>query len=114
MNELLSLHVLKKRDSFSDSNGNYCDSYFINKIAPQKTSDRCTAIDINVLSSFCFEDFSETVLAANLSFAKYWWLSGNTSLGISLISGVYGLTVTTGELNSVGWNAGIGLAFLFG
>jgi hypothetical protein len=61
-----------------------------------------------------YEDFAETVLAANLSLAKFWWLSGSTSLGFSLMSGLHGLTVTTGKLSSVGWNVGLGLAFLFG
>lgn len=61
-----------------------------------------------------YEDFAETVLAANLSLAKFWWLSGSTSLGISLMSGIHGLTVTTGKFSSVGWNIGLGLAFLFG
>jgi len=61
-----------------------------------------------------YSDFAETVLAANLSVAKFWWLSGSTSLGVSLMSGVHGLTVTTGKLSTVGWNLGLGLAFLFG
>jgi hypothetical protein len=61
-----------------------------------------------------YEDFAETVLAANLSLAKFWWLSGSTSLGISLMSGIHGLTVTTGKFSSVGWNVGLGLSFLLG
>ncbi len=59
-------------------------------------------------------DFAETVLAANLALGKYWWLSGKTSLGISLASGVHGLTIAEGKLSSFGWNAGLGLTFLFG
>ena len=58
--------------------------------------------------------FAETVLAANLSFAKYWWLSSSTSLGASLMSGIHGLTLGQGKLNSIGWNIGLGIAFLFG
>lgn len=61
-----------------------------------------------------FEEFAETMLAANLALAKYWWLSGSTSLGVSLMSGIHGLTVTTGKFSSVGWNVGLGLSFLFG
>jgi hypothetical protein len=61
-----------------------------------------------------FEEFAETVLAANLSLAKFWWLSSSTSLGISLMSGIHGLTITTGKFSSVGWNVGLGLSFLFG
>jgi hypothetical protein len=68
----------------------------------------------NVTKKEGFEDFAETVLAANLGVSKYWWLSGNTSLGISLISGVHGLTITDGKFSSVGWNVGLGLTFLFG
>ncbi len=59
-------------------------------------------------------DFAETVLAAHLAVGKYWWLSGKTSLGVSLSSGVHGLTLTEGKLSSFGWNVGLGLAFLFG
>lgn len=59
-------------------------------------------------------DFAETVLATNLAVGKYWWLSGKTSLGVSLASGVYGLTLSEGKLSSFGWNVGLGLAFLFG
>jgi hypothetical protein len=61
-----------------------------------------------------FEEFAETVLAANLSLAKFWCLSGSANLGVSLMSGIHGLTVTTGKFSSVGFNVGIGLAFLFG
>lgn len=59
-------------------------------------------------------DFAETVLAANLSLAKFWWLSGRNSLGVSLNSGAHGFTVSEGQISTLGWNVGLGLAFLFG
>jgi hypothetical protein len=57
-------------------------------------------------------DFSETVMAATVGISKLWWLSGNTSMGISLYSGAHGITLSEGKLSSFGWNAG--LAFLVG
>ena len=68
----------------------------------------------NPLQRNGINDFAETVLAAHLAVGKYWWLSGKTSLGVSLSSGVHGLTLTEGKLSSFGWNVGLGLAFLFG
>jgi hypothetical protein len=68
----------------------------------------------NVIKKEGFDEFAETVLAANLSLAKFWWLSASTSLGVSLMSGLHGLTVTTGKFSSIGWNVGLSLAFLFG
>jgi hypothetical protein len=59
-------------------------------------------------------DFSETVMAGTVGISKLWWLSGNTSMGISLYSGAHGLTLSEGKLSSFGWNAGLGLAFLVG
>jgi hypothetical protein len=59
-------------------------------------------------------DFSESVLAAHLSIGKYWWLSGKTSMGVTLSSGIHGMSLSEGAINSFGWNAGFGLAFLFG
>lgn len=58
--------------------------------------------------------FAETVLAANLSLTKYWWVSSKTSLGLSLNSGVHGLAISKGEIGTLGWSAGLSLAFLFG
>ena len=68
----------------------------------------------NPLQRNDIHDFAETVLAAHLAVGKYWWLSGKTSLGVSLSSGVHGLTLSEGKLSSFGWNVGLGLAFLFG
>jgi hypothetical protein len=30
------------------------------------------------------------------------------------MSGIHGFTLTEGKLGSIGWNVGLGLAFLFG
>lgn len=60
------------------------------------------------------DDFAEIVFAASLAIGKYWWLSGKTSLGLSLLSGIYGFTLTEGKMSSIGWSVGLGLAFLFG
>lgn len=68
----------------------------------------------NVIKKESYENFAETVLAANLALTKFWWLSSSTSLGLSWMTGIHGLTVTKGELSSIGWNVGLGLAFLFG
>jgi hypothetical protein len=69
---------------------------------------------LNVIKKPGLDDFAETVLAANLAIGKYWWLSGKTSLGLSLLSGIHGFTLTEGKLSSIGWSIGLGLAFLFG
>ncbi len=69
---------------------------------------------LNVIKKPAVDDFAETVLAANLSIGKYWWVSGNTSLGLALLSGIHGFTLTEGKLSSIGWNVGLGLSFLFG
>lgn len=61
-----------------------------------------------------FEDFAETVLSANAGLGKFWWVSANNSLGISLNAGLHGFTISEGQWNSVGWNVGLSLAFLFG
>ena len=68
----------------------------------------------NARSNEDIEDFSENVLAANLSLGKYWWLSGKNSLGLALVSGVHGLTISQGTINTFGWSVGLGLSFLFG
>lgn len=68
----------------------------------------------NALEREKIKNFAETVLAANLSIGKYWWLSPSTSLGVSLSSGIHGFTLTEGELSSFGWNVGLGLALLLG
>lgn len=60
------------------------------------------------------QDFAETVLAGQASIGKFWWLSRKTSLGVSLSSGIHGLTLSEGKLSSFGWNVGLGLSFLFG
>lgn len=60
------------------------------------------------------DDFAETVLAGNAALGKFWWLSGSTNLGVSILSGIHGFTLTQGKLSSFGWNIGLGLAFLFG
>lgn len=68
----------------------------------------------NIVKAEGREDFAETVLAANLSLAKYWWLSASTNLGVSILSGIHGFTLVEGKMSSFGWNIGLGLAFLFG
>lgn len=68
----------------------------------------------NAISKEDIKEFSETVLAAELAIGKYWWVSGNSSLGLSLSSGLHGLTVSKGNVNTFGWDAGLRLAFLFG
>lgn len=68
----------------------------------------------NGLERSDIQDFSEWVLAGNLAVGKFWWLSGKTSLGVSLSSGIHGLTLSKGTLNSVGWNVGFNMAFLIG
>lgn len=68
----------------------------------------------NVIERPDINDFGEWVLAANLSVGKFWWLSSKTSLGVSLSSGIHGLTLSKGSLNSVGWNIGLNMAFLLG
>lgn len=68
----------------------------------------------NVIEKAEIKDFAESVLSANLSIGKYWWLSGKTSMGINLSSGVHGLTISQGKLSSFGFNAGLGIAFLLG
>ena len=68
----------------------------------------------NALSRNDIKDFSETVLAGHLALNKFWWLSANTSLGLSLSGGAHGLTLSEGKLSTFGWNTGLGLAFLFG
>lgn len=57
--------------------------------------------------------FRETVLTTELSAGKYWWLSRSNSLGISFVIGLYGLTLSQGSFNSVGWNTGLRLAYVF-
>jgi hypothetical protein len=68
----------------------------------------------NALDGEGYQEFSETILAANLSLAKYWWLSGKTSLGVSLNTGVHGFTLSKGGVGTLGWSAGLGLVFLLG
>lgn len=67
-----------------------------------------------VLPKEGFEDFAETVLAGNVALGKFWWLSSNSCLGISLNAGLHGFTITEGKLSSIGWNVGLGLSFLLG
>jgi hypothetical protein len=69
---------------------------------------------MNLIERPDIKNFNETVLATNLALSKYWWLSSKTSLGISLMSGIHGFTLTEGKLGSIGWNVGLGLAFLLG
>lgn len=68
----------------------------------------------NVLDKDAFQDFSETVLSGQIALGKFWWVSQKTSLGVSLSSGIHGLTLSEGRLSTFGWNMGLGLAFLFG
>ena len=68
----------------------------------------------NVIERQDINNFAESVLAANESIAKFWWLSGKTSLGVSLSSGIHGLTLSKGSISTFGWNAGLSLAFLLG
>jgi hypothetical protein len=60
------------------------------------------------------KNFAESVLATNLSIGKFWWLSEKTSMGITLSSGIHGLTLSEGKVSTFGWNAGLGLAFILG
>lgn len=59
-------------------------------------------------------DFAETFLAANLAIAKFWWISGKTSVGVSLSSGVHGLTISKDSMSTLGLNAGLNMVFLLG
>lgn len=68
----------------------------------------------NALDRAEIKNFAESVLATNLSIGKFWWISGKTSLGVSLSTGLHGLTVSEAKLNTLGWNVGLGLAFLLG
>jgi hypothetical protein len=68
----------------------------------------------NALKKESIANFSETVLATQLSFGKYWWLSEKSCLGASLFSGLHGVTLSKGTINTFGWNVGLGLSFLFG
>lgn len=68
----------------------------------------------NMIERSDINDFSEWLLAANLSMGKFWWLSSKTSFGVLLSSGIHGLTLSKGSLNSVGWNIGLNMAFLLG
>lgn len=68
----------------------------------------------NAIEKSEIKDFGESVLAANLSVGKFWWLSGKTSMGVTLSSGIHGLTVSQAKLSSFGFNAGLSLAFLLG
>lgn len=68
----------------------------------------------NAVSGPNINDFSETILATSFSAGKYWWLSGNTSLGVALSSGFHGLTLSKGAISSYGYNLGLNLSFLFG
>ena len=58
-------------------------------------------------------NFRETVLAGELNIGKYWWLSKKNSLGLVLATGLYGFTLTQGATNSVGWNTGLRLEYVF-
>ena len=69
---------------------------------------------LSVFKDKGYKDFAETVLAGNLSIAKYWWVSDKNSLGLSLNSGVHGFSLSAGKLGTFGWSAGLSLAFLFG
>ena len=51
----------------------------------------------NAMEKDGYKDFAETVLATNISFGKYWWLSGSTNLGLTIFTGLHGFTLTTGE-----------------
>lgn len=57
--------------------------------------------------------FNEWVLAGQLKAGKYWWLGENTSLGISLIAGLYGLSISSGKISTVGWQIGPRIEFIF-
>lgn len=59
------------------------------------------------------KNFRETILATELSAGKYWWISKNSSLGFSFVVGLYGLTLSQVHFNSVGWNTGLRLGYVF-
>ena len=57
--------------------------------------------------------FRETVLATEFSIAKYWWISGSNSLGLSWVTGFYGLTLSQGAFSSVGWSTGLRIEYVY-
>lgn len=57
--------------------------------------------------------FNELVLAGQIKAGKLWWLSENTSLGISLAAGLYGFSILSGKISTVGWQIGPRLEFVF-
>ena len=59
------------------------------------------------------EDFKETLLATEIGFGKYWWLSGSTSLGGTIFSGLHGYSFSQNEISSFGWSGGIRLELIF-
>lgn len=68
----------------------------------------------NVLTKEKAKDFSEMVMAANMSAGKFWWTSEKTSLGFMLSAGVHGFTLSEAKISSFGWSVGLGLAFILG
>lgn len=60
------------------------------------------------------EEFNAPVLACEIRGGKLWWLARNNSLGLSLISGAYGLALLPEKkaLNKFGWHAGLRLNYI--
>lgn len=59
------------------------------------------------------QGFRETILTAEFSLAKYWWLSGSNSLGLSWVTGFYGFTLSQGTFSSVGWSTGLRVEYVY-
>lgn len=68
----------------------------------------------NPIHDDTIKDFNETLLATTLSLGKYWWLSKNSCIGMTVSSGFHGFSIAQSNFNSVGWSAGLGLTFLYG
>lgn len=50
--------------------------------------------------------FRESILGLQIKGAKYWWVSSNLSMGVSLAAELHGFSFLQGEISSVGFSAG--------
>lgn len=57
--------------------------------------------------------FRETVLSGEFSAGKYWWIGPKSSVGVSVNVGLYGLTLSSGDVSSTGWHSGLKLEYIF-
>jgi hypothetical protein len=89
-------------------------AYFFNTINVGIDFSVGLARAFNALEKDEIKNFTETILATNLSIGKFWWLSEKTSLGITLSTGIHGFTLSEAKISTFGWNAGLGLAFILG